>query len=183
MDIPPTQRPHGGLSLVRGSQTPELFQLTFGQLVDQQAARYGSKDAVLVGWTNARLSFNDLSIRTKELARGLLAMGIGKGDRIAILSGDDERVIELFFAAGRIGAVLVVLNKTYTVNECMRALEHTGESLNLNREALADDGSKKSRSVHIIHCRRCQSPISSSHPQPTTNPPTQPSTGSLSSMG
>lgn len=129
MDVPPTQRPHAGLSLVRGPHTPELFQLTFGQLVDQQAARYGSKDAVLVGWTNARLSFQDVSLRTKELARGLLAMGVGKGDRIAILSGDDERVIELFFAAGRIGAVLVVLNKTYTVKECMRALEHTGGSL------------------------------------------------------
>ncbi|KAJ4215042.1 hypothetical protein NW759_010071 [Fusarium solani] len=129
MDIPPTQLPHRGLSLVRGSSTPELFQLTFGQLVDQQAARYGPKDAVLVGWTNARLSFQDLSLRTKELARGLLAMGVGKGDRIAILSGDDERVVELFFAAGRIGAVLVILNKTYTVNECMRALEHTDPSI------------------------------------------------------
>ncbi|RSL52242.1 hypothetical protein CEP54_011001 [Fusarium duplospermum] len=117
MDIPATQRPHGGLSLVRGSQTPDLFQLTFGQLVDQQAARYGSKDAVMVGWTNTRLSFQDVSLRTKELARGLLAMGVNKGDRIAILSGDDERIIELFFAGGRIGAVLVILNKTYTPNE------------------------------------------------------------------
>ncbi|RSL51329.1 hypothetical protein CEP53_008469 [Fusarium sp. AF-6] len=129
MDIPATQRPHGGLSLVRGSQTPELFQLTFGQLVDQQAARYDSKDAVMVGWTNTRLSFQDVSLRTKELARGLLAMGVNKGDRIAILSGDDERIIELFFAAGRVGAVLVILNKTYTPNECMRALEHTDPSI------------------------------------------------------
>jgi hypothetical protein len=183
MDIPPTQLPHRGLSLVRGSSTPELFQLTFGQLVDQQAARYGPTDAVLVGWTNARLSFQDLSLRTKELARGLLAMGVGKGDRIAILSGDDERVVELFFAAGRIGAVLVILNKTYTVNECMRALEHTGESFQGNREIFTYWSSKQYRPLHTIHCRCRQSPINSPHPRPTANPTTQPSTGSLGSMG
>lgn len=183
MDVPPTQLPHGGLSLVRGPHTPELFQLTFGQLVDRQAARHGSKDAVIVGWTNARLSFQDVSVRTKELARGLLAMGVGKGDRIAILSGDDERIIELFFAAGRIGAVLVILNKTYTVNECMRALEHTGESFNRNRKTLNNSSSTTSRSLDIIHCRCCQSPINSPHPRSTANPTTQPSTGGLGSMG
>lgn len=113
------------LSLVRGSSAPELSRLTFGQLVDQQADQYESKEAVFVGWSKARLTFRDMSIRTKELARGLLALGVGKGDRIAVLSGDDERIIELFFAVGRIGAILVILNKTYTLSECVRALEHT----------------------------------------------------------
>lgn len=113
------------LSLVRGSSTPELSRLTFGQFIDQQADRYESKEAVFVGWTKARLTFREMSIRSKELARGLLALGVGKGDRVAIFSGDDERFIELFFAVGRIGAILVLLNKTYTLSECVRALEHT----------------------------------------------------------
>jgi len=114
------------LSIVRGSSKPALFHLTLGQLVDQQAEKYGNKDAILTSWTNARLSFRDVSRRSKELARGLMALGVRKGDRIAVFSGDDERFIDLFFAAGRIGAVLVILNKTYTLAECLRALEHTG---------------------------------------------------------
>lgn len=118
--------PKNGLSLVHGAVQPPLFRLTLGQLADQQAARYGNKEAVLIGWTHARLTFRDLSRRTKELARGLLAMGIGKGDRVAIFSGDDERFIELFFAAARVGACLVILNKTYTLPECIRALKHSG---------------------------------------------------------
>lgn len=118
--------PQNNLSLVRGSSTPPLRSLTLGQLADEQAEKHGDKDALVVGWTNARLSFKEMSRRSKDLARGLLAMGVQKGDRIAILSGDDERLIELFFATGRIGAILVIYNKTYTMKETMRALEYTG---------------------------------------------------------
>lgn len=119
-----TPSPH--LSLVHGATEPPLFRLTLGQLVDQQALRYGSRDAVAVRWSGTRITFQGLSRRTKDLAKGLLAMGVRRGDRVAIFCGDDERFIELFFAVGRIGAVLVILNKTYTVPECARALESTG---------------------------------------------------------
>lgn len=122
LDQSPTPKP----SLVQGLNKPELFSLTLGQLADKQAELHGSKDAVIVGWSNARLSYQELNERSKRVARGLLAMGVAKGDRIAILSGDDERFVELFFAAGRIGAVLVIVNKTYTIPECERALKHTG---------------------------------------------------------
>lgn len=121
-----TRAPKSGLSLVRGRTTPPLFELTLGQLADRQADRYGDREAVLVGWTHARITFRDMARRTKELARGLLAMGVGPGDHVAIFSGDDERFIELFFATGRIGACLVILNKTYTVPECIRAFQHAG---------------------------------------------------------
>lgn len=117
------------LSLVTGSNKPDLFRITLGQLLDQQAAQYGSKNALLIGWTRARLSFDELCHRSKALAKGLLAMGVRQGDRVAILSGDDERFVELFFAVARIGAVLVIFNKTYTLSECVRAIEHTGQWL------------------------------------------------------
>ncbi|PGH09908.1 hypothetical protein AJ80_07618 [Polytolypa hystricis UAMH7299] len=113
------------LSIVQGATRPELSRLTLGQLIDKQAERYGSKDAIIIGWSETRLSYRDLAERTKQLARALMALGIRKGDRVAILSGDDVRFVELFFAAARVGACLVIINKTYTVPECERALKHT----------------------------------------------------------
>ncbi|CAG9988730.1 unnamed protein product [Clonostachys byssicola] len=113
------------LSLVHGPNEPALFDLTIGQLADQQAVRYGDKDCIIIGWNNTRLSYRELSESSKVIARGLLSLGVQSGDRIAILSGDDERFIQLFFAAARIGACLVIINKTYTVPECLRALNHT----------------------------------------------------------
>ncbi|KAE8147219.1 acetyl-CoA synthetase-like protein [Aspergillus avenaceus] len=117
------------LSLVHGPLESPLCYLTLGQLVDQQSDRYGSKEALIVPWSGARLSFYDLSQRTQELARGLLAIGVRKGDRIAIFSSDDERFAELFLAVARIGAILVILNKTYTILECDRAIRHTDASM------------------------------------------------------
>ena len=120
-------------SIIQGPKEPELWPLTLGQLVHIQADRYGSKDAIIVPWTKARLSYLDLSRRGEIVARGLLAMGVRKGSHVAVFSSDDERFIELFFAVGRIGAILVVLNKTYTVAECDRALQHSGSIAHLNK--------------------------------------------------
>lgn len=116
----------GDLSLVEGPSGPPLLQLTLGQLIDQQAEKHGAADAIIIGWSNTRLSYRDLAERTKRLARSLLALGVRPGDRVGILSGDDERFIELFFAASRVGACLVMINKTYTVPECERALKTAG---------------------------------------------------------
>lgn len=115
------------LSVVEGPTHPPLTKITFGQLVDKQAEKYGSKDAIVVPWTGARLSYANLRERTQAVARGLLALGVKRKDHVAILCGDDERFIELFFACGKIGAVLVILNKTYTAFECERAIQHTGK--------------------------------------------------------
>jgi long-chain acyl-CoA synthetase len=56
----------------------------------------------------------------------MLAMGIQKGDRVGIMAGNCEQYISVFFAAARVGAILVVLNNTYTPSELYYALNHTG---------------------------------------------------------
>ncbi|KAH8799738.1 hypothetical protein F5884DRAFT_868832 [Xylogone sp. PMI_703] len=123
MDFPKFKRTESPpLSIVNGSTWPRLRQLTLGQLTDQLSAKYGPKTALIVDWSHACLSFRDLSERSRELAKGLLAMGISKGDRVAVFSGDDERYVELLLAVGRIGAILVILNKSYTAQECEAAL-------------------------------------------------------------
>ena len=118
--------PAANLSLVRGVSTPALLDITLGELCELQAKRNPDRVAVVVAWSNARLTFRDMNERSKELAKGLLKVGVRRGDRVAIFSGDDERFIVLFFAAARIGACLVIFNKTYTLAECARAVKHTG---------------------------------------------------------
>ena len=56
---------------------------------------------------------------------GLIALGVSHGDRIGIMAGNCAEYISVFFAAARVGAVIVVLNTTYTATELEYAVAHT----------------------------------------------------------
>ena len=127
------------LSLFRGPIEPALLHLSMGQLLEEQARKYPDRDAVVIPWSNARHTFSQLNERTKEVARGLIALDVKAGDRIGIFSGNCERYIELFFAVCRIGAIFVVLNPAYTPIECENALKHSGTCYELSVEAFLID--------------------------------------------
>lgn len=81
-----------------------------------------------VPWTGARWTYEELDVEANRVARGLLAMGVQKGDRVGIMAGNCEQYISVFFGVARVGAILVVLNNTYTAAELDFALKHTGSS-------------------------------------------------------
>jgi long-chain acyl-CoA synthetase len=64
------------------------------------AIRYGERG----------LTYRELDERSNRLAKTLLASGAGEGSRVAYLDRTAPEVIELFFAASKIGAVTVPLN-------------------------------------------------------------------------
>ena len=113
------------LSIVEGPTQPELLDITLGELLTLQALQYGDYECLVFPWTGARWTYSDLKREADRLARGLLAMGIQKGDRIGIMAGNCEQYISVFFAAARVGAILVVLNNTYTSSELYYALNHS----------------------------------------------------------
>lgn len=53
-------------------------------------------------------------------------MEVQRGDRVGIMAGNCEQYVAVFFGVARAGAVLVVLNNTYTGTELDFALGHTG---------------------------------------------------------
>ena len=115
------------LSLFSGPMKPALLNFSMGQLLEEQARKFPDRDAIVIPWSNARYTFSQLNERSKEVACGLIAMGVESQDRIGIFSGNCERYIELFFAVCRIGAIFVVLNPAYTPVECENALRHSGK--------------------------------------------------------
>lgn len=115
-------------SIVQGPTEPELLDITLGELLSFQSLQYGDHECLVFPWTGSRWTYADLDEETDRVARGLLTTGIQKGDRIGIMAGNCEQYISVFFAAARIGAILVVLNNTYTASEVYYALNHTGMS-------------------------------------------------------
>lgn len=115
------------LSLVHGPLEPALVDLTLGELLDEQCEIRGDKECLVVPWTGARWTYADLQERSRKLAKAMLALGVRSGDRVGILAGNCEEYVAVFFAAGYVGCILVVLNSTYTAEEAQFALDHSGK--------------------------------------------------------
>src|SRR5436309_1272421 len=68
----------------------------------------GTRQAVVCGET--RYTYKEFEQRTDALARGLAALGVHRGDRVAVLMLNCHRYLELYYACARMGAVIVPLN-------------------------------------------------------------------------
>ena len=76
---------------------------------------FASRDAVVCGDT--RLTFAEHARRCRQLASGLLGLGIEPGDRVAVLMHNCHRYLEVYTAVPAVGAMIVPLNTRHTIGE------------------------------------------------------------------
>ena len=107
----------GGNQAPLGATIPEHFALV--------AARHGQREAVVSLPQQRRLSYTQLVQAVDELARGLLGIGFGRGDRIGIWSTNNIEWLLLQMASARIGAILVTVNPAYRSEELAYALRRS----------------------------------------------------------
>ena len=86
-------------------------------------------DAVAIRHGERELSYRELDERSNRLAQALLAHGLGAGARVAYLDRSSPEVVELLFAAGKLGAVLVPLNWRLAEPELRGVLADSGAPL------------------------------------------------------
>lgn len=113
------------LSIFHGPSDPPLTTLTIASFLDLQCERYGDKECLIIPWTQTRWTYNELKSQSQLLAHYLHSVGIRPGDRVAILAGNRAEYVSVFFACMRLGAILVILNNTYTISEATYALQYT----------------------------------------------------------
>src|SRR5947208_17185166 len=90
-------------------------ELRVADVLRQQARERADRVAIKHG--SRALTFAELDERSSRLAQALLAAGVRAGDRVAHLDRTAPEVVELLFAAGKIGAVTVPLNWRLAVAE------------------------------------------------------------------
>jgi fatty-acyl-CoA synthase len=91
--------------------------ITFGELLTRLAQDYPQNDALVYPDRELRYSFQELEWLARQIAKGLLAVGVQPGDRVALWATNVPEWIVLQFALAKIGAILV------TVNTSLRAAE------------------------------------------------------------
>jgi fatty-acyl-CoA synthase len=114
--------PKDGLSYVRGSTAIPLSDATVGRFLCDTARRFADRPAVVFREQGIRWTWQVFLQEVDVLATGLLAQGIGKGDRVGIWSPNRVEWLMTQFATARIGAVLVNINPAYRLAELEYAL-------------------------------------------------------------
>ncbi len=95
----------------------EYITDTLGTMLEGQAARYPGKDFIVFPDRNLRFTYAAFDARVNTLARGLLAIGIRKGDHLGIWATNVPDWLTFLFAASKIGAVTVTVNTSYRSHE------------------------------------------------------------------
>ncbi|CAF1745928.1 3-[(3aS,4S,7aS)-7a-methyl-1, 5-dioxo-octahydro-1H-inden-4-yl]propanoyl:CoA ligase [Bacillus subtilis] len=95
----------------------ELIHSTIGRLLEQTADAYPDRDAVVYPDRNIRYTYAQFDSLCRQTAKGLMRMGIGKGDHVAIWTSNIPEWLAVQFATAKIGAVLVTVNTNYQAHE------------------------------------------------------------------
>ncbi|WP_174273648.1 class I adenylate-forming enzyme family protein [Sphingomonas bacterium] len=96
---------------------------TIGELFRRSVER--TPDAEAVATVETRLTYAELDARAMAMARALVAAGVGKGGRVALLAPDGPFWLTTFLAATRIGALVVAVSTLATAPELAHILKHS----------------------------------------------------------
>lgn len=97
---------------------------TLGDLLDQRASNTPDLDAIV--FPEERVSFAQLSARTDSIARGLLALGVKRGERVGYFLPDGIDVVAVLFAIAKVGAISVPINARFKSFELETVVRHSG---------------------------------------------------------
>jgi len=94
-----------------------LRDVTLGQMLDEAVARVPDREALVYVDRNYRMTWRQVGEQSDRLARGLMAMGVQKGEKVALWATNVPDWVLLMFATAKIGAVLLTVNTQYRRTE------------------------------------------------------------------
>jgi len=98
--------------------------ITLNALLDDAAESYPNSTATI--FFNAKRTYRSISDDAWRFANGLRALGVKKGDRVALVLPNTPQFIIAFFGALRAGATVVPCNPLYTPTELQHQLNDSG---------------------------------------------------------
>ncbi len=125
-------------SYSRGPTDVPLLNETIGERLRTTAALHPDREALVVRHQEYVATYSELYSEVDRIARGLLALGVEHGDRVAIWAPNRYEWAVTQFATARIGAVLVTINPAYRSAELRYALAKAGVSMLLMAEGFRD---------------------------------------------
>ncbi len=107
------------------STTPWVEGLTIGQALRRTVERFPESEALIFSEFDTRLTYRQFDQQVDRVARGLLALGLQRGDHIAVWATNWPEWLLLQFGSARIGVVLVTINPAYRSSELAYVLKQS----------------------------------------------------------
>ena len=112
--------------------------LTVGGLLDLVMQRRPETDALVYADRGLRYSYKEFNEVVERCARALIALGLEKGDHVAVWAQNVPEWVTLQFATGKTGTVLVTINPAYKANELRYVLEQSDAAVLFLTEGVKD---------------------------------------------
>jgi fatty-acyl-CoA synthase len=116
-------------SYAHGTTTVPLLGETIGDNLRRTVELGRDSEALVAPFQGFRATYGEFWSLVERAARGLLARGIGKGDRVGLWSPNRYEWVVLQYATARIGAILVNVNPAYRASELEYVLNQSGALL------------------------------------------------------
>ena len=116
------------LSYVHGASDKPLLGEPIFHNLGRTAARVGDNEALVVPYQSYRATYRELVAQCEEIARGLMARGVKKGDRVGIWAPNRYEWVVAQYATAAMGAILVNINPAYRTSELEYVLNQSGIS-------------------------------------------------------
>ncbi len=122
-------------SYARGEQSTPLLQETIGANLERTVARCGDREALVSVHQDLRYTYAEFGEAVDRVARGLLAAGLEKGDRVGIWSPNCAEWTLVQYATAKIGVILVNVNPAYRTSELQYAVAQSGCRMLISAQA------------------------------------------------
>jgi fatty-acyl-CoA synthase len=113
-------------SYSQGADQPPLIDLCIGEILDQVATRYPESPALILRQEKLRFNWRQLQAEVERTARGLMALGFARGDRVGIWATNISQWVLMQFATAKAGVILVNLNLRFRAHELEFVLKQSG---------------------------------------------------------
>ncbi|WP_064093863.1 AMP-binding protein [Rossellomorea aquimaris] len=115
-----------------------MLNVTVGELLEEKARIQPNQEAVVYSDRGLRWTYDEFNQKCRKAAKGLMKLGINKGDHIAIWASNTPEWLISQFSTGKMGAVLVTVNTNYRTAELEYLLKQSDSSTIILMEQFKD---------------------------------------------
>jgi len=123
----------------------ELLKITVGDILDKVASQYPEKEALIDISKGVRYSYREFLDAVNRLSKGLLGLGLKKGEHLALWGANRWEWIITEFAAIKIGVVLISVDTNYKLQQLEYLLKQSD-----SRSLVMTEGLKGSEYIEIV---------------------------------